>query len=71
MSTHYMKGHGENLPPVSRTLIEELDKIFQAKEFNPSNSKDEMMYHYGQRSVITFLLHHLKIQQDNILNPKE
>lgn len=71
MSDSYMKGHGETLSPISPTLIKELDAIFTVKEFSPENSKDEMMYHYGQRSVIRFLKHHLNIQQDNILNTKE
>ena len=71
MGDNYMKGHGETLSPISPTLIKELDSVFAAKEFSPENSKDEMMYHYGQRSVIRFLKHHLNIQQDNILNPKE
>ena len=71
MSDNYMKGRGETLPPISSTLVNELDTIFAIKEFLPNTSKDDIMYHYGQRSVIRFLKHHLNIQQDNILNPKE
>jgi len=71
MSNNYMKGHGETLSPISPTLVEELDSVFAVKDFNPENSKDEMMFHYGQRSVIRFLKHHLNIQQNNILNPNK
>lgn len=71
MRNNYMKGHGETLSPISPTLVDELDTVFAVKEFSPTNSKEEMMYHYGQRSVIRYLKHHLNIQQDNILNPKE
>ncbi len=71
MSNNYMKSHGETLSPISEMLVKELDEIFAAKEFSPNSSKDEIMYHYGQRSVVRFLKHHLNIQSDNILNPKE
>ena len=71
MSNNYMKSHGETLSPISEMLVKELDEIFAVKEFSPNSSKDEIMYHYGQRSVVRFLKHHLTIQSDNILNPKE
>ncbi|QDP58044.1 MAG: hypothetical protein Unbinned4294contig1001_33 [Prokaryotic dsDNA virus sp.] len=71
MSDNYMKGRGETLSPISNNLVKELDAIFAVQEFSPENTKEQMMYHYGQRSVIRFLKHHLSIQQDNILKPKE
>lgn len=71
MSNNYMKGHGETLSPISEHLVNELDQVFAVKEFGPNTSIDEIMYHYGQRSVVRFLKHHLTIQTDNILNPKE
>lgn len=71
MRNNYMKGHGETLSPISETLVGELDTVFPVKEFSPTSTKEEMMYHYGQRSVIRYLKHQLNIQQDNILNTKE
>jgi hypothetical protein len=62
-----MKGHGETLSPIPTKLVKELEELFPVKEFTPEHNNAEMMYHHGQRSVITFLKHHLKIQSNNIL----
>lgn len=71
MRNNYMKGHGETLSPVPERLLNDLEDCFPLRDFGPKSEMSEIMYHYGQRSVINFLKHHVKMQQDNILNTED
>lgn len=55
------------LPLITKSLIEALESIYPAKDFTPSADQSSLMYHYGQRSVVNFLKHQYKIQNENLL----
>lgn len=55
-------------PKISKTLLNSLEEHFPCRDFSPTNDVAELNYHYGQRSVLQFLKHQYKIQNENILN---
>jgi len=54
-------------PTISKSLIEALESSYPAKDFTPVSGHADLMYHYGQRSVVNFLKHQYKIQNENVL----
>ena len=59
----------KQFPKLSKVLVKTLDEdIFPAKDFPATNDVAKLNYHYGQRSVIQYLKHQYKIQNENILN---
>ena len=55
------------IPPLNKNLLEALEKSFPSKDFNTDKSLRDLDFHYGQRSVINFLWHHYRMQNENIL----
>ena len=55
-------------PRVSKTLIKALNEVFPKRDFNTDTSLRDLDYHYGQRSVVTFLINKLEEQSENMLN---
>jgi|11BtaG_2_1085332.scaffolds.fasta_scaffold06307_6 hypothetical protein len=59
----------KQFPKLSKVLIKTLDEdVFPTKDFPATNDVAKLNYHYGQRSVIQYLKHQYKIQNENILN---
>ena len=56
------------LPPLSRDLIEALEKLFPEVEVNPSLSYGDILFRGGQRQVILFLRKKWEEQQNKIFN---
>jgi hypothetical protein len=54
-------------PPISNELLRALEERFPAQDFGPGESLRELDYHYGQRSVIRFLLAKSTEQRENSL----
>ena len=54
--------------PVSINIIKDLNEVFPLRDdFSPSYTEKELMYYLGQRSLIRFLEHQHKLQNENIL----
>ena len=58
----------KQFPKLSKVLIKTLDEVFPAKDFPATDDVAKLNFHYGQRSVIQYLKHQYKIQNENILN---
>tara|TARA_B100001778_G_C17994587_1_gene365093 strand:- start:37 stop:225 length:189 start_codon:yes stop_codon:yes gene_type:complete len=54
-------------PTVPTQLLKELGEKFPQRDFDTSTSLRDMDFHNGQRSVVNFLTHQYKIQNENIL----
>ena len=59
------------MPTVSKSLLDALEQHFPAQDFTPEKPYRELDFHYGQRSVINFLKHQYRMQNENILSQKE
>ena len=60
-----------DMPTVSKSLLDALEQHFPAQDFTPVKPYRELDFHYGQRSVINFLKHHYRMQNENILTPEK
>jgi hypothetical protein len=58
----------KQFPKLSKVLIKTLDEVFPSKDFPATDDVAKLNFHYGQRSVIQYLKHQYKIQNENILN---
>jgi hypothetical protein len=58
----------KQFPKLSKVLITTLDEVFPSKDFPATDDVAKLNFHYGQRSVIQYLKHQYKIQNENILN---
>ena len=58
----------KQFPKLSKVLIKTLDAVFPSKDFPATDDVAKLNFHYGQRSVIQYLQHQYKIQNENILN---
>tara|TARA_E500000305_G_scaffold109373_2_gene114194 strand:+ start:695 stop:892 length:198 start_codon:yes stop_codon:yes gene_type:complete len=58
----------KQFPKLSKVLIKTLDEVFPSKDFPATDDVAKLNFHYGQRSVIQYLQHQYKIQNENILN---
>ena len=56
------------LPPISKDLLEALDKLFPESSPNLNWSEKECFWFGGQRNVIRFLHEQFKRQNETILN---
>jgi len=58
----------ENIfPLLAKELLESLEERFPQQDFGPGVDIRELDYHYGQRSVIRFLLLKFEEQVENSL----
>jgi len=58
----------ENIFPfIPKELLQALEERFPKQDFGPGESLRELDYHYGQRSVIRFLLTKTEEQVENSL----
>tara|TARA_B100000959_G_scaffold274863_1_gene327344 strand:+ start:97 stop:297 length:201 start_codon:yes stop_codon:yes gene_type:complete len=55
------------LPPISKELLEELDKLFPERTPEINMDMKEIYFRIGQRSVVRFLHKEKKQQSDNIM----
>ena len=60
-----------DLPPISKALIDALEKAFPAKDFTPSTPLRELDFYYGQRAVVNLLKHVREVQNENLLTNKD
>lgn len=60
--------NAENWPAVPLSLLEELEKAYPKRDFGPTTTLRQLDFHYGQRSVVTFLRTIYEEQNKNILN---
>lgn len=58
-------------PFISEEVVDYIEKAFPMKDFSANAKHEEMLYHYGQRSVVRFLKHKHVEQNENVLNPTE
>jgi len=58
----------KQFPKLPKVLIKTLDEVFPSKDFPATDDVAKLNFHYGQRSVIQYLQHQYKIQNENILN---
>jgi hypothetical protein len=59
-----------SFPTVTIALLKSLEECFPNKDFPPTERISELNYHYGQRSVLSFLKAQYEIQNENVLNTK-
>jgi hypothetical protein len=57
-------------PTVTKTFIDSLDERFPHKDFGVSEDINKLNFHYGQRSVISFLKAQYALQNENVLTRK-
>ena len=61
-----------DFPPIPPILLDRLEERFPLREdFGPKSSIEDLMHHFGQRSVIRFLREQQKLQNENILTNKD
>jgi hypothetical protein len=60
----------QDFPNVTIAFIQALEDRFPVIDFPPTERISELNYHYGQRSVISFLKSQYEIQNENVLNTK-
>lgn len=60
----------QDFPNITIALIQAIEERFPALDFPPTERISELNYHYGQRSVISFLKSQYEIQNENVLNTK-
>jgi len=58
----------EHWPTVPLRLLEAIEKAYPKRDFGPTTTLRHLDYHYGQRSVVTFLRTVHEEQNKNILN---
>jgi len=57
-----------DLPPISSSIINKLEEVFPLRDdFDTKTGQNDLMFFYGQRSVIRYLKNQYKIQNENIL----
>ena len=54
-------------PHLSKRLVKALNEVFKSRDFDTKTSLRELDFHFGQRSVVNFLIHKLEEQSENIL----
>ena len=60
--------NNEAFPAVSTNFINKLEEKFPLRDdFDYGTSQNALVYYYGQRSVVRFLIEQNKIQNENIL----
>ena len=57
----------DEFPPVSKELIEEINKLFPEMSADLKWSEKEVWFRSGQRSIVRFLNSHYIKQNDNIM----
>ena len=58
----------EAFPAVSTNFINKLEEVFPLRDdFDYSTAQNALVYYYGQRSVVRFLIEQNKLQNENIL----
>ena len=55
------------IPPLSKSLLEALEQSFPSQDFTTDKDLRDLDFHYGQRSVVNFLWHHYRMQNETIL----
>lgn len=58
-------------PFLSNEVVDFIEKSFPMKDFPATAKHEELLYHYGQRSVARFLKYKLVEQNENLLNKTE
>ncbi|OUU24425.1 MAG: hypothetical protein CBC04_08605 [Verrucomicrobia bacterium TMED44] len=61
------KSNLDKFPPLSKELIEEINKLFPELSADLKWSEKEVWFRSGQRSIVRFLNSHYLKQQDNIM----
>tara|TARA_A100001388_G_scaffold244308_1_gene202085 strand:+ start:1071 stop:1262 length:192 start_codon:yes stop_codon:yes gene_type:complete len=56
-------------PAIPLTIVEALEEVFPPRDFDTSTSSRDLDFHFGQRSVVTFLRSKFEQQSENILKP--
>jgi|TARA_R100000482_G_scaffold112493_1_gene55028 hypothetical protein len=59
----------DEFPPISKALLEHLEKQFPAKVFTPSQTIEQVMFYSGQRQIVEMLRHQYNYQNESVLNP--
>jgi len=60
--------NNEAFPAVSTNFINKLEEKFPLRDdFDYGTSQNALVFYYGQRSVVRFLIEQNKIQNENIL----
>jgi hypothetical protein len=55
-------------PTITKAVLKALEERFPMKDFGQTNDINKLNFHYGQRSVLSFLKSEYNIQNQNILN---
>ncbi len=62
----------ENVPPfISKEIVDFIEKSYPMKDFEVSGKFEDMLFHYGQRSVVRFIKHKFNEQNENLLNKNQ
>lgn len=60
--------NNEAFPAVSANFINKLEEVFPLRDdFDYGIPQNALVYYYGQRSVVRFLIEQNKLQNENIL----
>lgn len=54
-------------PTIPKSFVDALESSYPSKDFTSEADHSALMFHYGQRSVVNFIKHQYKIQNENIL----
>ena len=53
--------------PISSEVLKDLQETFPKKDFGADTNMNQLMFHYGQRSVVNFLTAKFNEQNETIL----
>ncbi len=60
--------NNDAFPAVSANFIKKLEEVFPLRDdFDYGTAQNALVYYYGQRSVVRFLIEQNKIQNETIL----
>lgn len=60
--------NNDAFPPISDNFINKLEERFPLRDdFDFGTAHSALMFYYGQRSVVRFLIEQNKLQNENIL----
>ena len=60
-----------NFPSIPKEVVEALNNSFPMKDFGENMEYKSLMFHYGQRSVVNFLISKYNEQNETIINKEE
>ncbi len=62
-----MRDTEKTCPFITDELIEYIEECFPMKDFDVSTTKEQLLSHVGQRTVVNFLKHQHVMQNESVI----